>query len=142
MASEHKSRMKKGPHLIAVLEEGIGARPKIAQRASRKLLEEWRVIMKQKKLQANNKLHSMAFENVVSNEIKNELGKVAYIRTRNKKRLGALIGMNFESDVLIEPRNPRQAPVSIISCKITLVARVGQGICRGSVHLGKTVSGA
>jgi hypothetical protein len=112
--------MKKGPHLIAILEEGIGARPKIAQRTSRKLLKEWRVILNEKKLQANNKLHSMAFENVISNEIKNQLGKDACVRTRNKKYLGALIGMDFEADVLVEPRNPRRAPVSIISCKITM----------------------
>lgn len=118
--TNRKSPMKKGPHLITVLETGIHSRPKIARRISRKLLAEWRVILKQKKWQANNKLHSMAFENAVSNEIKNQLGKDAHVDTRNRKRVGVLIGMDFESDVLVEPRKPRQAPVSIVSCKITL----------------------
>jgi hypothetical protein len=112
--------MRKLRKLIETLETDIRSRPKAARHISQKLAAKWRLILRDRKRSFDNKAHSMAFEDVVSEEIQRRLGKDAIVRTREIKRVGSLIGIGAEADILIEPTKLRDKPISIISCKITL----------------------
>jgi hypothetical protein len=94
--------------------------PDITKRMSQKLLAEWVSAAHQHLSSGDRKPFAKAFEDVVAEEIQNQLGEGVSVKTRDRKRLRELFGIDVESDVLIETKNSVQKPFSIISCKITL----------------------
>jgi hypothetical protein len=112
--------MKKLEKLIARLRKDASSRPPIARHASQRLAAKWKKIQHDRIAPFDNKAHSKAFENIVSDEIRAHLRNDVTIRTREIKRMRSLIGIGAEADVLIEPKNLRRKPVAIVSCKMTL----------------------
>jgi hypothetical protein len=130
-------KVKKGRHLECVLKTGIDSRPKIARKISDNVLKDWEEIFRRTKKQADNKQHSMALENAIWNELQNQLGKRAQVSHRKKRYLKPIIGIPFESDVLVQPAKSRQAPVSVISCKVTVAPESVKAAIGEAYVLGK-----
>jgi hypothetical protein len=112
--------MKKTRNQICKLEEALPSMPKITKGMSQKLLRQWKRSARLSLSSGDRKPFAKAFEDVVAEEIQNQLGEAVSVKTRDRKRLRELFGVDVESDVLIESKKSAQKPISIISCKITL----------------------
>jgi hypothetical protein len=110
----------KAQRQIRKLEKAVASMPKITKRMGKRLLAEWKSIAKRPLSPGDRKPFAIAFEDVVAEEIQSQLGEGVSVVTRDRKHLHDLLGIDVESDVLIESKKSAKKPISIISCKITL----------------------